>query len=60
MARLQARRTGLIEVMETLIYLVWRPCFTFFETAGDERVHFCLKKDRAWPNKITARFQEAI
>jgi len=60
MARLLARRTGLIEVMETLMYLVWRPCFTFFETAEDERVHSCFKKDRALPKEIPARFQRAV
>ena len=45
---------------ETLIYSVWRRCFTFFETVEDGRVHSCLKKDRALPNEITARFQEAL
>ena len=45
---------------ETLIYSVWRTCFTFFETVEDGRVHSCLKKDRALPNEITARFQEAL
>ena len=35
---------------ETLIYSVWRCCFTFFETVEDGRVHSCLKKDRALPN----------
>ena len=45
---------------ETLMYSVWRPCFTFFETVEDGRTHSCLKKDRALPNEITARFQEAL
>ena len=46
--------------LETLIYSVWRTCFTFFETVEDGRVHSCSKKDRALPNEITARFQEAL
>ena len=29
---------------ETLIYSVWRCCFTFFETVEDGRVHSCFKK----------------
>jgi GNAT superfamily N-acetyltransferase len=45
---------------EPLIYFIWRRCFTFFETVEDGRVHSCFKKDRALPNKITARFQEAL
>jgi len=46
--------------LETLMYSVWRRCFTFFETVEDGRVHSCFKKDRALPNEITARFQEAL
>ncbi|MBB5142137.1 hypothetical protein HNQ38_000200 [Desulfovibrio intestinalis] len=45
---------------ETLIYSVWLRCFTFFETAEDERFHSCFKKNRALPNEMTARFQEAL
>ncbi|SCM72942.1 hypothetical protein KL86DES1_20933 [uncultured Desulfovibrio sp.] len=29
---------------ETLIYFVWRCCFSFFETVEDGRVHSCFKK----------------
>ncbi|WP_179979937.1 hypothetical protein [Desulfovibrio sp. 86] len=29
---------------ETLIYSVWRRCFTFFETVENGRVHSCFKK----------------
>ena len=45
---------------KALIYSVWRTCFTFFETVEDGRVHFCLKKNRALPKEITARFQETL
>jgi hypothetical protein len=45
---------------EMLTYSVWRCYLTFFETVVDGRVHSCFKKNRALPNEITVRFQEAL
>jgi hypothetical protein len=42
------------------MYFIWQRCFTFFETVEDGKGHSCLKKERALPKKIAARFQEAL
>ena len=43
-------------VRETLIYFVWRTCFTFFETVKDGRVHSCFKKRSRLAKRNTCAF----